>query len=29
VSGKVVKILAKNGESVEYGQPLLWVDTNA
>ncbi|MGK0690104.1 MAG: acetyl-CoA carboxylase biotin carboxyl carrier protein [Aquificaceae bacterium] len=28
VRGKVVKILAENGETVEYGQPLFLIDTN-
>ncbi|MCS7171792.1 MAG: acetyl-CoA carboxylase biotin carboxyl carrier protein [Aquificaceae bacterium] len=29
VRGKVVKILVENGETVEYGQPLFLIDTNA
>jgi acetyl-CoA carboxylase biotin carboxyl carrier protein len=28
VRGKVVKILAENGQPVEYGQPLFLIDTN-
>ena len=28
LSGKIVAVLAKNGEPVEYGQPLFKVDTN-
>ena len=27
VRGKIVKILAENGETVEYGQPLFLIDT--
>ena len=27
VSGKITAILAKDGDSVEYGQPLFKVDT--
>lgn len=29
VSGKVVKILMENGKPVEYGQPIMLIDTNA
>jgi len=29
VSGQIVAILVENGEPVEYGQPLLKVDTKA
>ncbi|MCS6957258.1 MAG: acetyl-CoA carboxylase biotin carboxyl carrier protein [Aquificaceae bacterium] len=29
VRGKIVKILAENGETVEYGQPLFLIDTKA
>ena len=28
VRGKIVKILAENGQPVEYGQPLFLIDTN-
>jgi acetyl-CoA carboxylase biotin carboxyl carrier protein len=28
LSGKIVAVLARNGESVEYGRPLFKVDTN-
>ena len=28
MSGKIVAVLARNGESVEYGQPLFRVDTS-
>jgi len=29
IGGRVVEIVAQNGQAVEYGQPLMLVDTSA